>query len=156
LNSLAKKYKTTVAAIRAVNKLSARQGIAAGQKVNIPMQSARDAAPARPQKMVNPVRHSVQKGETLTSIATKYETGIEDIRNNNQLKDDALKIGQILLIPNGRSGAVKIADKKYTVQKGDNLSQIAAQNNISLKRLIELNNLALKEQIRPGQVILIP
>jgi membrane-bound lytic murein transglycosylase D len=156
LNSLAKKYKTTVAAIRSVNKLSARQMIAAGQRLNIPIQSARGADPARPQKMVNPVRHSVQKGETLTSIAMKYDTSIGDIRNINQLKDDALKIGQMLLIPNSRSGAVKTSEKKYIVQKGDNLSQIAAQNNISLERLLKLNDLALKERILPGQVIFIP
>jgi membrane-bound lytic murein transglycosylase D len=156
LNSLAKKYKTTVAAIRAVNKLSARQMIAAGQRLNVPIQSARGADPARPQKMANPVRHSVQKGETLTSIAMKYDMSIGDIRNSNQLRDDALKIGQMLLIPNSRSGAVKTSEKKYIVQKGDNLSQIAAQNNISLERLLELNDLALKERILPGQVIFIP
>ncbi|MGH8948456.1 MAG: LysM peptidoglycan-binding domain-containing protein, partial [Acidimicrobiia bacterium] len=45
---------------------------------------------------------------------------------------------------------------EYTVQRGDTLSEIARDHNVSLSDVIELNELSNADLIRPGQVILIP
>jgi membrane-bound lytic murein transglycosylase D len=45
--------------------------------------------------------------------------------------------------------------KKYTVKKGDSLNRIARENNMSLEKLLTLNRMAQKDNIHPGQVILI-
>ena len=45
--------------------------------------------------------------------------------------------------------------RKYTVKKGDNLNKIARENNMSLDKLLDLNSLARKDSIHPGQTILI-
>jgi len=47
------------------------------------------------------------------------------------------------------------APKKYTVKKGDSLNRIAQENNMSLEQLLTLNPMAQKDNIHPGQVILI-
>jgi LysM repeat protein len=52
-----------------------------------------DAAPAGP-------RHTVAKGETLTSIAKRYNIPVAELQNANGIKDDRkLQIGQVLSIP---------------------------------------------------------
>ncbi len=45
--------------------------------------------------------------------------------------------------------------KKYTVKKGDSLNRIAKENNMTLDKLCQLNSLARKRNIYPGQVILV-
>ncbi len=45
-------------------------------------------------------RHTVAKGETLTSIAKHYSIPIPDLQKANEIKDDRkLQIGQVLKIP---------------------------------------------------------
>ena len=44
----------------------------------------------------------------------------------------------------------------YTVERGDTLSRIAQENGISLKELVDANNLANPNLIYPGQTLVIP
>ena len=43
----------------------------------------------------------------------------------------------------------------YKVKKGDSLDRIAKKNNVKVAKLIELNNLEKRENIRPGQLIVV-
>lgn len=117
----------------------------------------------------------------MISLAKKYDTTVADLRKVNRLENDRLKIGQVLRIAGddnevekgrksdsgkevtgkGKTG-MKSAPvrekettkvKKYTVKKGDSLNKIARENNTSLERLLDLNRLASKDNIYPGQVI---
>ena len=59
--------------------------------------SARNPAarvPARPTHIV----HRVKPGETLFSIAQKYNTSVAAVRQNNQLRGNTIKVGQRLTI----------------------------------------------------------
>lgn len=48
------------------------------------------------------VRHTVAEGETLASIANKYEGDLEEIANYNELATNAsFAVGQIIIIPDG-------------------------------------------------------
>lgn len=42
--------------------------------------------------------HQVEKGDTLYSLSKKYNTSIEEIKNNNNLSDNSISIGQNLKI----------------------------------------------------------
>jgi len=44
-------------------------------------------------------RHQVQRGETLWSLARRYEVPLEDLRQVNQLTDDQVRAGGSLWIP---------------------------------------------------------
>lgn len=44
-------------------------------------------------------RHKVTRGENLTRLATQYQVSMSDLRAANKLRDDNVKIGQVLKIP---------------------------------------------------------
>ncbi len=48
-----------------------------------------------------PVRHSVSRGETLSGIAERYRVSLRRLMNSNRLKNDRIRIGQVLTIPRG-------------------------------------------------------
>jgi murein DD-endopeptidase MepM/ murein hydrolase activator NlpD len=50
---------------------------------------------------VSGVRHTVVKGETLAQIAKKYKGEVEEIIVYNGLESEALRAGQLVIIPNG-------------------------------------------------------
>ena len=182
LETIAKKYRTSVAAIRTCNNFTNKQQIGVGTQLKVPIQTGkRIESPNKAQKGEKSVKHSVQKGDTLASLARKYDTTVAEIKKSNRLTGDKLRSGQIIRIqrdneeldqaekrdknlgkkgkttakaPEGKGHSIP-ANKKYTVKKGDSLNKIARENNVSLEKLLELNKLALKENIRPGQVILI-
>lgn len=47
----------------------------------------------------NSLQHRVAKGETLTSIAKRYQVSLQNIRKVNGLSNDKIKIGYTLIIP---------------------------------------------------------
>lgn len=98
----------------------------------------------------------VKKNDTLWSIAQKYNTTTQKLKEWNNLVDDNLKIGQALLVSNPDiKEDINIKETIYTVEKGDSLWKIAQKYNISVKELIEKNNLT-DLTIQIGQKLLIP
>lgn len=95
--------------------------------------------------------YTVQKGDSLYSIANKYNTSIEDIKKINNLTSNILQIGQTLIIPTTSQSDYTI----YTVQSGDNLYNIANQYGISVNDIIKENNLGTT-MLFIGQQLLIP
>jgi N-acetylmuramoyl-L-alanine amidase len=49
----------------------------------------------------DPVRHVIARGETLSGIAERYRVSSASIRRFNSLKNDVLRVGQVLTIPPG-------------------------------------------------------
>jgi LysM repeat protein len=185
LASIAEKYKTSVEALRSANHLSKKHLVVAGQRLNVPIRSKASGPAEKTTQSGNVVRHQVQKGDTLASLSRKFHISVAEIRNINHLKNDFLRIGQVLQFAKGndeeiqgeerkkkdspeKEGTVRtgtkpspgkdsesMAPKKYTIKKGDSLNRIARENNMSLEKLLTLNRMALKKNIHPGQVILI-
>jgi LysM repeat protein len=99
--------------------------------------------------------YTVQKGDTLTAIASKYQTSVVDLKTLNNLASDLILVSQTLQIPDGAAAPSVQASapapaSTYTVVKGDTLSAIARRNNISLTELRQWNNLS-GDLILPGQ-----
>lgn len=89
LYSLAKKYNTTVNAITTLNNL-ASNSLSIGQTIKIPISTQNTMEPT----------YIVKSGDTLYSVARKYNTTVSELINRNNLKTSNLKIGQELIIPN--------------------------------------------------------
>jgi membrane-bound lytic murein transglycosylase D len=102
LASIAGKYKTSEGDIRNANQLLRKKPLAAGQRLNIPIQASR-AASTKVQKQDTVIAHKVQKGDTLASLARKYDIGIAEIKKANHFTDDKLKLGQMLRIEKVKS-----------------------------------------------------
>ena len=50
------------------------------------------------QKPSETIKYTVKKGDTLWGISKKYSVAVDDLKNDNNLKDDTIKIGQVLTI----------------------------------------------------------
>ena len=93
LFAIARKFETTVSAIREMNDMGNSSNILVGQKLKIPGTAAAPSAPK-----IEEVVHVVKKGEGLWDISRQYGVTIEDIVKWNGLKDTKIKIGEKLKI----------------------------------------------------------
>ena len=94
LYAIAKKFDTSVSAIREMNEMGSSSSIKVGQKLKIPGSGA--PAPSAPK--VEEVTHVVKKGEGLWDISRQYGVTIEDIVKWNGLKDTKIKVNEKLKI----------------------------------------------------------
>lgn len=100
----------------------------------------------------NKNQYIVQRGDTLYSLALKYNTTVDKLRKLNNLNTNTLTIGQILVLPIETD--IDEYDI-YVVKKGDSLWSISRKFNIDINDLIELNN--LKDlTLQVNQSILVP
>ncbi len=105
-------------------------------------------------------KHTVQRGDSLSAIASKYETSIEAIKATNNLKSNSLAVGQVITIPyRGTSSSISApaASKTartetitHTVKRGDYLGKIASTYNVSVSTIKHENNLR-SDTLKLGQ-----
>ncbi len=110
-------------------------------------------------------RHTVQSGETLTTIAARYGTSGALLERLNCLQSTALHQGQILYVPGSVTKTATATSKPscrkrtdwvtYIVKQGDTLSSIARSVNISVDTL-KRGNCLLSDKIYAGQELLVP
>lgn len=108
--------------------------------------------------------YTVSNGDTLYSIATRFNTTVQAIKSLNNLTNDTLQIGQELLIPTETTPEIPTTPSEpeqpeeteiYVVKKGDSLWLIAKNNNTTVDELIKLNNLT-NINLQIGDELLIP
>lgn len=80
----------------------------------------------------------VKKGDTLYSISKKLNISINTLKALNKLNTNEIYVGQQLILCNDKNTEEYDV---YTVKKGDSLWSISQKYDISVKELIELNNL---------------
>ncbi len=93
----------------------------------------------------------VKSGDSLWSIASKYGTTVDNLKDINNLNSDLLSIGQKLLLPKSSSGS----SKTYVVKAGDTLYQIARKYGTTVTDIINLNDIKTTN-LSIGQELLIP
>jgi LysM repeat protein len=96
-STMATQYGVSVAAITAANPGVDSRKLQLGQKIVIPPPSAAPAPAAAP--VDAPKTYTVKSGDTLTKVATAHKTTVKALRAANNLKTDAIKVGQKLTIP---------------------------------------------------------
>ncbi|WP_323636778.1 N-acetylmuramoyl-L-alanine amidase AmiB [Pectobacterium polaris] len=107
-------------------------------------------------------RHTVARGETLSSIARRYGVSLAAMRDVNKLNKDIVWVGQRLNIPAtgtkqtaSTPAPKKAAPVKHKVVKGDSLSAIAARYGVSMKEIQQANNMR-SGTVQLGQTLVIP
>nr|DAU41849.1 MAG TPA: tail assembly protein [Bacteriophage sp.] len=105
------------------------------------------------------VVYTVQKGDTLSGIATKYGTTYQKIAAYNGIANpNLIHPGQKIKIPAADGATTTPQVKTYTVKKGDSLWSIAAAtlgNGARWPEIQKANSLS-GTVIHPGQVLKIP
>ncbi len=103
----------------------------------------------------NIINYVVKKGDTLSEIASKYNTTYQALASYNDISDpDKIYPGQIIKIPSDSS----IKPTTYIVKKGDTLSSIASKYGTTWQKLYEKNKKVIgndPDKIYPGQVLTI-
>ena len=143
LYSIANKYNTTIDELKRINNLTSNI-LSIGQVLKLPSDKVSDI-----EKEENTISYTVQKGDSLYSIARKYSTTIDKIKDLNNLTTNLLSIGQVLLIPTDTN-----LETTYTVQKGDSLYSIAKKYDTTVDRLKQLNNLK-SNLLSIGQILIV-
>lgn len=93
--------------------------------------------------------HILAKGETLYSVARKYDVALDVLKSvNNIINTSSLPVGLKLKIPS--------TFRSHVVQKGENLFQISQKYNISLSEIYKINNLNANSTIFVGDTIFLP
>jgi membrane-bound lytic murein transglycosylase D len=117
-----------------------------------------------PEQKIKWERHEVKRGETLAALAKQYDTTPEAIRDINGLKKSRITPGKHLLIPvniNGKTQDVSYLTPEqggkqqqilYRVKRGETLSKIARNHNVSVADIREWNK-GLGNSVRAGQKI---
>ena len=154
LTSIAIRFDTTVQAIVDLNDLENPNLIYVGEILKIPTDSRGNiAVPSTRQYMTT---YIVQNGDTLSSIAQKFDTTVQSIVSINNISNpNLIYTGEILKIRTSINTGSRGENfsSLYTVQKGDTLSSIAKKFGVDYKELIEKNNMTNPNLIYVGEVI---
>ncbi len=106
------------------------------------------------------IRHQVLTGETLLSISEEYDITVEEIQAVNNLEDELIRAGDLLIIPVDQNGAVAgdgpASLFRYTVRSGDTIISIAVNFGSTVDEILTINNLTADDLIRPGDELIVP
>ena len=167
---ISKRYKISINEIKQKNNLRG-DTLRVGQKIVLGAQAIEptQVASEKPAENLETPRptgkYTVKKGDTIGGVALKFGVSQKELKRENGLRTNNIRIGQVLRVP---GDSVKAASepvkkekkaayvkKRYVVKSGDTLSGIADNFDVSVKELKKAS--ALKnDRINKGDVLLIP
>lgn len=169
LSGIARKYKTTVSAIKSANNLKSDM-IYVNQTLQIPGKAAETAPSESQQPEAKPdtskTTYKVKAGDTLSGIARRYKTTVSAIKSANKLKSDMIYVGQTLKLTDHLSDTdenettapekeQETTQSSYQVKSGDTLSGIARKFSTTVSAIKKANNLT-SDLIFANQKLAIP
>lgn len=159
LFAISRRYRTTVDEILKYNA-GAGAGLEIGQVLKVPY-----TPPAK--KPAGGLVHVVAPKETLYSISRLYQVSIDELKQWNNLSDNALTIGQELVIRRNASSPVSSPRQEpavnremtsregaHTVEAGETLFSLARQYQVSVDDLKKWNHLD-GNALSVGQVLFV-
>jgi membrane-bound lytic murein transglycosylase D len=172
LSKIARRYGTSVEALRSANRLGARSLIHPGQVLTIPVPPGALAAKASRSRLARAERRAVfdgnqeiyvvARGDTLGAIARSFGLSLEELLGLNDLPDGSIRIqpGQRILVSGARPRTPPPppvrSSEGYTVRPGDTLGGIADAHGISLAELRRLNGMSPRaSRIYAGEVLVV-
>ncbi len=126
-----------------------------------------------PQQRIRWIRHRIRKGETLSTIAVRYNTSIGTIKKVNHLRSSRLRAGHNLMIPVASKSAssykLSAAQRKqasqnrprkgtkviHIVRKGDTFWDLSMKHRVNVRQLAKWNGMAPRDPLTPGQKLVI-
>nr|WP_229650111.1 N-acetylmuramoyl-L-alanine amidase [Vibrio splendidus]MCC4882573.1 N-acetylmuramoyl-L-alanine amidase [Vibrio splendidus] len=149
LSVIASKYGTSTQTLMKFNNLKS-SSLAIGQVLKIP--SSASGSSSSSAVKTKTITHTVKSGEYLGKIASRYKVRVADIKRENRLKSETVRVGQKLRI------TVEVKDvplRKHKVARGDYLGKIASKYGVSVNSIRQANKLR-SDSLAVGQVLIIP
>ncbi len=144
LYGIANKYGLTVDELKKMNNLK-NNNLTINQKLLVSGTGETDNSGSEYDTYI------VKSGDSLWSIASRYNTTVDKLKDINNLSSNLLSIGQKLLVPKTGSSD----NKTYIVKSGDTLYKIAQNNGTTVTDIVNLNNLPTTN-LSIGQVLQLP
>ena len=164
MGNIAKKFGTNVSDLRTVNGLSVSGKLRASQTMLVPVTYMNDdtneaietidanalednnieiAEESNKPKAAHRVIHKVKRGETLTALATKYDTSTQMLIRTNGLKSSKVNVGQSLTIKDSNYKtasfkAIKVNANKKSVTSKHSKTKYKASERIRARSHIRL------------------
>lgn len=173
LTGIAAKHGLTVKQLASYNDISTNTQVKTGERLWLVPNKVSTVNTAKPEPVAKTTMHTVIAGESLTSIARKYNTTVADVAALNGLAiTDGVRINQKLKVPDLQSSGAKAVSStkvatqaskstttqsiRYTVRSGDSLYSVAAKYGVSRDELAAINNMDKDAGLIQGKIILIP
>jgi membrane-bound lytic murein transglycosylase D len=185
LAAISRRYGVSTAQIRQANGLGQAQAIQSGGALQIPTYIAPPSighgdltrtSSSRGGGSGERVVHKVRRGETLSSIASRYRVSVDQLRRLNALGPrGTIVVGERLVVSSGqrssgssratsqgkksvskatKPGATSAAGTtRYKVRQGDTLFRIAKSLSTTVEKICDLNNLSAGDPLIPGRVL---
>jgi membrane-bound lytic murein transglycosylase D len=138
----------------------------AGDRPSRAGRSDDDERPSRESPRLRTFEHTVKRGETLASLAERFDVPPSRIVAINELESRRLRPGQTLRIPRpadeqpSRSTTSSDDDAPqlfvHTVVRGETLAGLAERFEVTPARIRALNDMEAGARVRPGQKLRIP
>lgn len=166
LSGIALKFSTTSSKLAQLNSISNPNLIYVGQRLlvnqssNSNSSSSGQSSSTTTNTEASAASYTVKSGDTLSGIASQYNTTVNQIVSLNQLSNpNLIYVGQVLKLKNSQttnsssSSTTATTVGTYTVKAGDTLSAIASRYSTSSSTLASLNSLSNPNLIYVGQVL---
>ncbi len=120
-------------------------------------------------------RHKIKQGETLGHLAVKYKTSVKHLRKVNSIRGNNIRAGKYIMIPvaskNNSSYALSSTQRlkatqnikrgnnktriNHRVQNGESFWTISRKYKVNMHNLAKWNGMAIRDQLRKGQKLVI-
>ncbi|TJZ73321.1 lytic transglycosylase [Chitiniphilus eburneus] len=180
-DELARAYGIAPAELREINDISSREQVARGQTILVPLAPGVDVQERvalhalAVNKVSDPVdtgeqdkprevpkksgRYRVGRGDTLFSIAQRFDMTVEELKALNGMRSNQIRAGQQLKVDgkaapahaesNAKGNRGNGRAKTYVVKRGDTLFEISQRYNVALADLKRWN----PRPLRPGMKV---
>ncbi len=119
--------------------------------------AAQVALCAPPAQAASPTTYVVQRGDSLSLIARRYDTTVRAVAELNDVANpNLIFVGQRLLIPSTGDSPPPPSTQIHIVQPGETVIRIAARYGVTTSAIVEANYLANPSLIFAGQRLVIP
>jgi len=103
-------------------------------------------------RLPKPLRHVIERGDTLSEIAQTHGLDLEElVRLNGVDPKKPIRPGDELKLDAGGS-----RPKLYVAKSGDTLAKVAKQFGVSAKALLDANRIEASRPLSPGQKLVLP
>ena len=120
-------------------------------------------------------RHKIRSGETLSEIASKYNTSVKHLKKVNNIHGNNIRAGKHLLIPvaSKNSASYKLSSSQrlksiqrtqrgsgstrvtHIVQKGESFWDISRKYKVDMHKLAKWNGMAIRDPLKQGQKLVV-